>query len=87
MDLELAQRSYPQNDMVRFPETDQLLKPCKIFRVAFTWNSPIIDEQPGPPLNHVANGAVLGLFLDSKNQNHMLSFAISYSETLWWDAD
>ena len=28
-------------------------------------------EQPGPPLNQAANGAVFGFFLDSKNQNHM----------------
>jgi hypothetical protein len=28
---------------------------------------PIIDEQPGPPLNHAAKGAVDGLLRASKN--------------------
>ena len=37
----------------------------------FSWNNPIILEQPGPPLNHVASGAVVGLLRDSKNQNHL----------------
>lgn len=30
-----------------------------------------MEEHPGPPLNHVASGAVVGLFLASKNQNHL----------------
>ena len=34
-----------------------------------------MDEHPGPPLNQVARGAVVGLFRASKNQNHMFSFA------------
>ena len=34
------------------------------------WNSPIIDEHPGPPFSHRVNGAVSGLFRASKNQNH-----------------
>ena len=37
----------------------------------FSWNRPIMLEQPGPPLNHVASGAVVGLVLASKNQNHL----------------
>jgi hypothetical protein len=37
----------------------------------FSWNRPIIDEQPGPPFSHIANGALPGLFLAAKNQNHM----------------
>jgi hypothetical protein len=32
-----------------------------------------MEEQPGPPLNQVANGAVVALFRASKNQNHMFS--------------
>lgn len=34
------------------------------------WNSPIMDEHPGPPFSHRVNGAVSGLFRASKNQNH-----------------
>ena len=30
--------------------------------------SPVIDEQPGPPLSHNTRGSVAGLFRDSKNQ-------------------
>ena len=37
----------------------------------FSWKRPIMLEQPGPPLNHVASGAVVGLLRDSKNQNHL----------------
>lgn len=40
-----------------------------------TWNNPIIDEQPGPPLKKVARGAAVGLLRASKNQNHMFSSA------------
>jgi hypothetical protein len=35
-----------------------------------------MEEHPGPPLNHVARGAVVGLFRASKNQNHIFSLAI-----------
>lgn len=35
-----------------------------------------MEEQPGPPLNHVASGAVVGLFRASKNQNHMFSLPV-----------
>ena len=41
-----------------------------------TWNNPIIDEHPGPPLNHVASGAVVALCLASKNQKNMFSFPV-----------
>ena len=47
------------------------------FGVCHTWNKPIMDEHPGPPLSHIARGAVLGSFRDSKNQNHMLIFSNS----------
>jgi hypothetical protein len=33
----------------------------------FSWNNPIIEEQPGPPLNQAARGAELGSFRASKN--------------------
>lgn len=39
-----------------------------------SWNSPIIDEQPGPPLSHKARGAVDALLRASKNQNHIDMF-------------
>jgi hypothetical protein len=35
-----------------------------------------MEEHPGPPLNHVARGAVVGLFRASKNQNHIFSLSI-----------
>jgi hypothetical protein len=41
-------------------------------------------EQPGPPLNHVARGAVAGLFLDSKNQKNIFSFADGFSRFAAW---
>lgn len=31
----------------------------------------IMELHPGPPLSHMASGAVLGLERASKNQNHM----------------
>jgi hypothetical protein len=46
-----------------------------IKRLGHTWNRPIMEEHPGPPLNHVARGAVVGLFRASKNQNHIFSLA------------
>ncbi len=48
-----------------------ILGPCQ--KKVHTWKRPIMDEQPGPPLNQVASGAVLGLFRASKNQNHIFS--------------
>lgn len=34
----------------------------------------IMELHPGPPLIHIARGAVVGLERDSKNQNHMFMF-------------
>lgn len=39
-----------------------------------------MEEQPGPPLNQVARGAVVGLFRASKNQNHMFSLPGSQNQ-------
>jgi hypothetical protein len=38
-------------------------------------SNPIILLLPGPPLIHIDNGALVGSFLDSKNQKNVL---ISY---------
>jgi len=50
---------------------DGVVAPFSKWQGPFSWNNPIIDEQPGPPLNHVASGAVVGLLRASKNQNHL----------------
>lgn len=50
---------------------DGVEDPSTKWQGPFSWNKPIMELQPGPPLNQVARGAVVGLSLDSKNQNHM----------------
>jgi hypothetical protein len=43
----------------------------------FSWNNPIIDEDPGPPLIHTVSGAVVGSTLRaSKNQKKIDSFSL-----------
>ena len=42
--------------------------------LTFSWNSPIIELQPGPPFSQSARGAVPGSFRASKNQNHIFIF-------------
>ena len=42
-------------------------------------------EQPGPPLNQVASGAVVGFDLASKNQNH-LTINQPYNRGLKWES-
>lgn len=38
----------------------------------FSSSSPMRDEPPGPPLSQMANGALWGSFLASKNQKNLL---------------
>lgn len=41
-------------------------------------------EHPGPPLNHVARGAVVGFERASKNQNHMFMFVPTERYPEYW---
>jgi hypothetical protein len=46
-----------------------------------SWNSPIIEKDPGPPLIHVVKGAVAGFpFLVSKNHQKMCSLGPTSSK-------
>jgi len=38
----------------------------------FSDNSPIIEEEPGPPFIHIESGAFAGSLRDSKNQKKVL---------------
>lgn len=45
----------------------------------FSWNKPIIEDDPGPPLIHTVSGAVSGLWLRvSKNQKKILGRGLNY---------
>jgi hypothetical protein len=39
----------------------------------FSPSASAVEEAPGPPLSHIAKGALQGSFRDSKNQKNMLT--------------
>src|ERR1700679_747615 len=47
--------------------SDGVLAPFTKWQGPFSWKRPIMLEHPGPPLNHAASGAVVGLLRASKN--------------------
>lgn len=42
-----------------------------ILQGPFSWSSPIIEEEPGPPFIQIESGAFAGSFRDSKNQKNV----------------